>query len=130
MRKVIKNIPVFFLCLAWLVITTHLIIPHDHHLTDPLSAKQDACPVSNAKTGHTSHFPMHCHAFNDLTSEKAINYFFTENIQYNDIQIPGFFDPLAFNMHLTGIPVFNIPSPILNSLYLGLTPLRAPPSLS
>jgi len=130
MRKIIKNIPVFFLWLAWLVIIAHSIIPHDHQFADSFTAKEDACPVSNGKTGHNSGFPIHCHAFNDLTSEKALTYFFSENIRYNDISISSFFDPFAFELQFLCTTIIDIRKPFPDSHLLDLSPLRAPPSLS
>jgi hypothetical protein len=130
MSKVIKNIPAFFLWFAWLIITAHLMIPHDHHSGDSFIAKEDACPGSNGKTGHSSGFPMHCHAFNDLTSEKATIFFIIENIQDNVIAFSSFPDPFAFEIQSRGISIFDIRKPILNAYYLELTPLRAPPSIS
>lgn len=132
MGKIIKNIPAFFLWLAWLIITAHLIIPHDHHLADSFTADENACPVSNGKgkTSHNSGFPVHCHAFNDLTSEKAINYFFSENIQHNDIGISNSFDPFKFDLQLPGITIFNLRKTFTDSYFLKFSALRAPPSLT
>lgn len=130
MSKIFKNISVFSLWLAWLVITAHLIIPHDHHLADSFTSKDDSCPVSNGKTDHSSGFPIHCHAFNDLNSEKAITYFFTCNIQYNDIVISSFFDPLAFELQFHYIPIIDLRESFPDPYLLELSQFRAPPSLS
>jgi len=130
MRKIIKNIPVFFLWLAGLAMNAHLIIPHDHHLADTYSHQEDTCPVSNGETSHSSGFPIHCHAFNDLTSEKARMYLISENIQYNDIAINSFFDPFAFELQVPCITIYDLQKPFPDSHLPGLSPLRAPPSLS
>ena len=130
MRKIIKNIPAFFLWLAWLVIIAHSIIPHDHQFADSFTSKDDACPVSKGKTGHSSGFPVHCHAFNDLTSEKALTYFFSENIQYNNILISSFIDPFVFKLQFLCITIIEIRIPFPDSHLMELSPLRAPPSLS
>jgi len=130
MSKIIKNIPVFFLWLAWLVITAHVIIPHDHHSADSFTAKEDACPFSNGKTGQSSGFPIHCHAFNDLASEKASTYFLTENIRYNDVSISGFPDALTFELQVSCITIIDLQKPFTDSHLLELSPLRAPPSLT
>ncbi|MCX6320220.1 MAG: hypothetical protein NTX93_00220 [Bacteroidia bacterium] len=130
MHKIIKNIPAFFLLLAGLVITAHLIIPHDHHLADSFTTKEDSCPVSNGKSGHSSGFPIHCHAFNDLTSEKATAYYFICNIQNNDILISSFFDSLAFELQFHIIPIIDLRESFPDHYLLELSQFRAPPSLS
>jgi hypothetical protein len=130
MNKIIKNMPVFFLWLAWLVITAHQIIPHDHHLADTYSNQEDSCPVSNSKTGHHHGFPYHCHAFNDLASEKATTYVLQANIQTNDVLISGFPDIFVFELQVTLTTISNIRKFFPDFYLLELSPLRAPPSLS
>ncbi len=130
MRKIIKNISVFFLWLAWLVITAHVIIPHDHHLAESFTNQEDSCPVSNGKTSHSSGFPVHCHAFNDLTSEKATTYYFTCNIQYNNIVISSFFDPFTFELQFHYILIIDLRESFPDPYFLELSQFRAPPSLS
>jgi len=130
MSKILKNIPVFCLWVAGLSFYAHLLVPHDHHLADSFANKDDDCPVSSGKPGHSSGFPIHCYAFNDLTSEKATTYFFSKNIRYNVIEIRSSFDPFSFELQLPGTTVYDIHKPITNSHYPGLNPLRAPPSLS
>jgi hypothetical protein len=130
MNKAVKNIPVFFMWLAWLVLTVHLIIPHDHHLSGSFSTRENKCPVSDGDTGHKSGFPIHCHAFNDLTSPKATTYFFLEIIRYNNITINSFFDPFALELQFLCITIIDIRKPFPDSHLLEFSPLRAPPSLS
>ena len=128
-NKIIKYISVIFLWLAWLVLTAHVIIPHDHHLADSFTTKEDACPVSNGKTSHSSGFPVHCHAFNDLASEKATTYFFKFNIRYNDIAISSVFDPFAFEFQFPCITFIYLQNHLPDSHLLELSPYRAPPSI-
>jgi len=130
MNKAIKNIHIFFLWLACLVITAHLIIPHDHHLADSFTSNDDSCPVSNGKTDHTSGFPVHCHALNDLTSEKATTFYFTNNIQNNDIVIRSIIDPFAFEFQFHIIPIIELREPFPDHYLLELSQFRAPPSIS
>ena len=130
MRKVIKNIPVFCLWLAWLIITAHQIIPHDHHLAGTYSNHEDSCPITNSKTSHHPGFPVHCHAFNDLASEKATTYILTKIIQSNDISISGFPDAFTFELQVSRIMISDIRKPFPDPYLLELSPLRAPPSLS
>ena len=129
MSKIIKKIPVFFLWLAGLAIIAHIIIPHDHHLAGLFINQEDVCPVSNGKTGHSSGFPIHCHAFNDLASEKATKFVLTRNIPTNDISISGFPDASAFEFQVPRIMIYDIRKPFPDSPLLELSQLRAPPSL-
>jgi hypothetical protein len=130
MSKIIRNIPVIFLWLATLVMGAHLIIPHDHHLADTYLNQDDKCPVSSGKTGHGSGLPVHCHAFNDITSEKATTYFLKGNIRYNGISIGSFIDPFAFNLQYYCIIISDLRKPFTDSYLLNFSPFRAPPSLS
>lgn len=130
MRKVIKIIPVFFLWFAWLVVIAHLIIPHDHHLNDSFATKQDICPVSDGKTGHSSGFPLHCHAFNDLTSEKAITFLLTKIFLDEDIIISRYSDIFSFGSQIRSVTICNLLKPCRDLYFPEFSPLRAPPSLS
>ena len=85
MRKTFKSISVFFLWLAWLFILAHQIIPHDHHLVESVSYRGDSCPLSNNKSDHHPEFPVHCHALNDLTSEKVNVIIMKNQIPDNDL---------------------------------------------
>jgi hypothetical protein len=128
MRKVIKYIPVFFLWLAWLVITAHLIIPHDHHSSDLSGNKEDACPVTDGRSGHNHGLPIHCHAFNDLVTEKIIKFIPVKNIQFHDFTLSGISEVPYFQ-------VFNITFTEQHKTYpdnhcLEFYSLRAPPAIS
>ena len=68
MRTNIINI--FFVFLAAVVFNAHMILPHDHHLTQSDHC-QTTLPFHHDSSHHTG-FPVHCHAFNDLTPEEAI----------------------------------------------------------
>ena len=129
MCKIIKYISGFCLWLAWMVMTAHLIVPHDHHLADSFTNKEDKCPVSESKTGHSSGFPIHCHAFNDFASEKAFKYVIIENIQSNDISFSGFPAALTLELQLPRILISDIREPFPDSYLLEISSLRAPPSL-
>jgi hypothetical protein len=128
MSKVFKNLSIFSLWLACLVITAHVIIPHDHHSADSSAAKEDSCPASNGKPDHSSGFPVHCHALNDLTSEKTIIYYFARNIQNNDVLISIFFDPFELQFHY--IPIIDFRESFPDPYLLELSQFRAPPSFS
>jgi hypothetical protein len=71
MRKIIEFLTVVFLWVAGLSLSAHMLLPHDHHISDSYSHQNESCPVSDENSGHKPAFPAHCQAFNDLTSEKA-----------------------------------------------------------
>lgn len=127
MRKTIKYLPLFFMLLAWMVLTAHQVIPHDHHLNDSYTNKEDNCPVSESKTDHNKGFPLHCHAFNDLTSEKVVKFVLANYIHFTLFPADGFsyaFEPGSHNLTLIvvgqDLPEFHL---------LNFSSLRAPPSL-
>jgi hypothetical protein len=124
MRKIIKYIPVSFVWIAWLILTAHLIIPHDHHLTESVIS----CPVSDNKSDHHSGFPIHCNAFNDLTSEKARPYSVTQVIQLNTFTFISSSIVITFESQLHYIKAFYSQIHIPDSFTLELSLLRAPPS--
>jgi hypothetical protein len=125
MNKLFKNIAGFFILMAWLIITAHLIIPHDHHSTDLCGKMEDKCPLNDGKTRPDHGFPMHCHAFNDLVAEKFVKPVLTRNIQYHDFSIPDFSDIVKDQVSLTTISACQ--KKISNIDYFGLSSLRAPP---
>jgi hypothetical protein len=130
MNKIIKNTPVFFLLLAGLAINAHMIIPHDHHMMESIASQDDTCPISNNKTDHHTGFPVHCHAFNDLTAEKAITYVQIKEVQCKDYARTSFLDIAAFRFQFFNRRNFDIGKLPFNSEIPELSPLRAPPSLS
>jgi hypothetical protein len=128
MKKVIKYIPVFFLWIAWLVITAHLIIPHDHHSSDLYGNKENGCPVTDRKSGHDHGLPIHCHAFNDLAAEKIIKYIPYKNIQSHNFTFCDFYkipDFQTFHIIITEQHKTFVSNP-----YLEFNALRAPPAIS
>lgn len=130
MSKIIKNTPVFLLWLAGLAFCAHLMIPHDHHLGNTCSDQEDTCPVSNKKTSHSAGYPIHCHAFNDVASEKAISYHLIPHVQNQDVSIIGFLDGYTFDLQVACTTIFDIRKPFPDFHLLELSQLRAPPSLS
>lgn len=128
--RIIKGISVFSLWSAGLIFTAHLLIPHDHCLPDLFTNNEDSCPSSQGKTGHNSGFPVHCHAFNDLVSERANIYVLLKNILSDDMSSGCYPDTFADNVHVFGIIIPEIHKSLPESFLLELSPLRAPPSLS
>ena len=130
MRRAFKYISSVAMWLAVAAIWAHMIIPHDHHILETFSDQEQNCPASNHQSSHNSELPLHCHAFNDLASEKARVYNISQNIQNGNNAI--FIPP----NELISEPIFSI-SGIIDfqttfiiscghDLYL----LRAPPSLA
>jgi hypothetical protein len=120
----------FSLWLAGLIFIAHLVLPHDHHIAGTLSNQDENCPDSNSTAHHHPGFPVHCHAFNDLASEKAIIYLFSNYIHPDNTSAGYCPDPFTFTMPVSGITITNNPEHLLESYLSGSSPLRAPPSLS
>jgi hypothetical protein len=126
MRKIFRNISVLFIWLAWLVITAHLIIPHDHHSADSFATNQNSCATSHGKEDHHPGFPIHCHAFNDLASEKARPYII-KNVQNSVIGFCSFSYSSVFESNFPWIKITDFQKFLPDSYLLAFTPLRAPP---
>jgi hypothetical protein len=129
MSRIVKNIPVLFMWFAWLVLTAHLLIPHDHHLIESFS-REESCPASNSNTRHHSEFPIHCHAFNDLASEKAVTFVLKCNIISINFLFTDFPDAFVSENQIPLFTIFEIRKPFPDSYLLELSALRAPPSVS
>lgn len=126
----VKKIPAFFLLLAASVFYAHMIIPHDHHLAEADVCQENAGQVPGKHTTHHNGFPVHCHAFNDLASEKAIIY-----INFSQIQSVSSYpfsksDLTDFDLATTWISVFIDFNLAVNHGNLKLYSLRAPPLTS
>ena len=130
MSKILKNLPVLFLWIAGFIFIVHSFIPHDHHIPDTFSNQDEKCPASNNTSGHSSDFPMHCHAFNDLASEKSKPYHLSENIQYNFFALIISFGSSDPELQSSCINITYLFKPVLDSYILELSLLRAPPALA
>ena len=127
-RKILTYTSVFSIWLAWLLINAHLIIPHDHHSSDLFGNKEDTCPVTENRPVHNHGFPLHCHAFNDLTVEKFVKYAVSKNIQSDYISTAGFSDNFRSSAFLA--TVADSRQDFREHHFFDLSPLRAPPYLS
>ena len=130
MSKFLKYIPVYLLWLAGLTLCAHLIIPHDHHIADASVIEDENCPASERDSSHHSGLPVHCHAFNDLVSEKFRAYQILPDIQYN---LNAFISPSDENtsdLHVYRVGIIDLQKPYIDSYTLELFLLRAPPSLA
>jgi hypothetical protein len=129
MRKFLKKMPVFFLLIAWLVMFAHQIIPHDHHLSQSFTNQDDSCPLSKNTSNHHPVFPAHCHAFNDLASEKAITLVLVDNVLNCNLFFSWVTDVFAFDMQQPLIPCLYFSESSEDNDFLDISLLRAPPLL-
>jgi hypothetical protein len=129
MKRVLKNIPVIILWVAWLILTAHLLIPHDHHLVETYVNQEEPCPASHGSPNHHPLTPVHCHAFNDITFEKSVGFIHYFNqlsvglISYNS------FDPIIPDYHVQRIGLFGLNDSLPDHYLLEISSLRAPPVL-
>jgi hypothetical protein len=129
MKKVSSKTSVLFLWAAWLLLTAHSIIPHDHHSQESFGAIENSCLASGHQSDHNSKFPGHCHALNDLTSEKAIVYSFPGNIRFINFMATENARLLTFESYLNSFIIIELPEHLPVSHLLELSPFRAPPVL-
>jgi hypothetical protein len=131
MNKVFKYISALFLLLAGAVMVVHQTIPHDHHLSESVNNQDDSCPFSKHKTDHHPVLPVHCHAFNDLASEKVRTFVLRDNFQNTSLIFHYYKDVFAFDfdLQLTLVKVLDSGEPVTDSHILELSLLRAPPSI-
>lgn len=125
-RKIFKYLSVFSLWIAGLTLSAHLLLPHDHHIADTSSNQDKNCPASNNKSG----FPVHCHAFNDLASEKSRPIQISQNIQFYFIAFSSLSDASDFELQIPCVSVIDLRKPVFGSFTLELSLLRAPPALA
>lgn len=130
MSKIIRNLSVFMLWLAGIIFCAHLIISHDHHSSGSFSGQNENCPLSDQRHDHNPRFPAHCHAFNDLISEKLSPLKLLTVIQHNFITLVNTFAEsphkiLKFCV-IAESPDNSLPYPFISGSLL----LRAPPFLA
>jgi hypothetical protein len=128
MCKIIKSFSVFFFWLSWVIMTVHMIIPHDHHFTESVTDKGGSCPLTDNKSGHHSGFPVHCHVLNDLTSERLSSFIVKNQFQNKDILFAGNTDIIVHKNKTKVVTLFDISNSFSYSYILELSFLRAPPS--
>jgi hypothetical protein len=127
MNKILRNIPFFFLLLAGLVMVAHQTIPHDHHLPVSVFNQDDSCPFSKDKSSHHPVLPVHCHAFNDLASEKATTFFLSDNVRIVSLFFSDYDDVFATDLQQHSYTVLLLSEPVSDSHILEFSQLRAPP---
>lgn len=128
MSKIFKYVPVFFFWLAGLSLSAHILIPHDHHIADPNSVQDRNCSVPDNKSSHKSGFPIHCHAFNDLATEKVRLYHVSQNFQFNFIGFGILTDSNKPVVSLSCESIIDFQNPLYVTYALESNLLRAPPA--
>jgi len=126
--KIFKYITVLLLWVAGLSLSAHLIIPHDHHSADIIIDQDENCPSSDNESNHRSGLPLHCHAFNDLTSERIRTFQISENIQFTIFMLSKPTDN-SVGISSSSYNYFaELSKPFIDSFNLEFSSLRAPPA--
>jgi hypothetical protein len=127
LTRIVRNFGVLLLLLAALALVGHMIIPHDHHLVESDFLQEGTCPASNNSTHPHNGLPFHCHAFNDLSTEKTVTYAVIRNSQCRDFVTISVFDLAVTDLQLPCSRFLEILKLPVNSFILELSSLRAPP---
>lgn len=115
---------------AVVIFNAHMIIPHDHHQSESDLCQETKYPVSQDGRTHHPAFPTHCHAFNDLASEKTIVYNSIRYVKYPDFTPVSVLIPVVTNLQISWGRISDYFVLHVNSGILELSSLRAPPFLS
>lgn len=125
-----KKIGISFTILAGLIILVHAVVPHNHQYDFANSFELESTWKNFGQNKNTENHHFHCHVFNDLVSEKTINFFVNQ-------PFPDFQKFISSGIN------FNIASPLLknvtsiffgyrfiyiNDFFVTAQSLRAPPS--
>lgn len=116
--------------LAVILLCAHQIIPHDHHIASPYADLDKNCPASENKSEHHTGFPVHCHVFNDLVSEKSRAINVSPNHAINIVAIICKTGPGTFQAQIRVEKIIASQESFIDSAIFELHPLRAPPSLA
>ncbi len=129
MSKAFKNIAIFTVWLAGLVIIVHLIIPHDHHDESSVINKEVPCAANSDHPHKSPAFPVHCHALNDITFEKTSPAFVADNIPVCDLFVLTHIDSVVLVLYSSVAKIRDYQIPLIKIDFLRLSPFRAPPTL-
>ena len=121
---------VLLLWIAGLTVGAHLIIPHDHHSDESFIEQDVNCPASGHESEDKSGLPLHCHAFNDLTSERLKPFQISENIQFSFVIFSIITDTSDIVSSSSYISLIELSKPFIDSGLLKFSSLRAPPALA
>jgi len=126
MTRILHRTGRFFLIFAALIFNAHMMIPHDHHLSDS-NFLEEHCPASNSETGHHRGLPLHCHAFNDLASEKALNFTALNYVQNGHSALFFIPDIEVYFIQARWLRICDFSKHTIDSGISDLSYLRAPP---
>lgn len=130
MGRLFKYFQVLALWLAIFAMGAHMVVIHDHHAEIACSSGAEKCPASEDTSSHHPDSPIHCHAFNDVASEKAVSFQFQSKIQCYELIFSIVDDGCDFDLIL-GCTFYPIPQTPYRSPHLRYaSALRAPPSFS
>lgn len=128
MKRFIEHIRIIFLSLSVSLLIAHSIVPHDHHNNEQAKCEQQTVPPGEHNSDHKG-LPVHCHAFNDLASEKAVNFYIIKPEQLPEF-LPGCI-PGSNETILTASGILYKEEDIrpVSHGFLTLCSLRAPPAI-
>lgn len=108
----------------------HLLIPHDHHSDCSVFKKDNECHAGNkTNPDKTPVFPIHCHAFNDLTFEKTSSALIVYNdLPVFDLYIVNHFGSVIKDLDLFRTKTGDFHNPPTDTNFLRVSPLRGPPA--
>jgi hypothetical protein len=118
------------LWLAGFAMCGHLVIIHDHHIDGTGIRDEGACPATSEHSGHNHGFPMHCHAFNDIASEKAAATHVMPKVPCSNLVLIVPADPDCLETAFAAEVVPDLRIPFFDSSPRDHSSLRAPPSRS
>jgi hypothetical protein len=127
MKKIVKKTYLFFIFLAIFIYNAHMIIPHDHHQGDWDFCQENSVSGRGASNNHG--LPFHCHAFNDMASEKAVQYLVVTHFESTDL-IPGILTDQALVIRQSFLlnVIDQVDQPLEQHVF-NLIPFRAPPTI-
>lgn len=128
MRKILKYTSVFTFWLAGLTLSAHMLIPHDHHSADTFADQDERCPASKHSSDNHSGLPIHCHAFNDLTSERNRPLQIIDKLQFSLDSFNILTDNSSLILHSSFISLEEFSKPLFETSILNTSSLRAPPA--
>jgi hypothetical protein len=105
----------------------HMIIPHDHHSAGSEGGDKESCPVTQETQHHHPVFPGHCHAFNDLASEKFSPVILKSGSDNSFVQVIWLPEELVHGVYISKSFIHTSPV-LLREIHLSeLSLFRGPP---
>jgi hypothetical protein len=127
--KILVKLRIVLLIIGAIAVNAHMIIPHDHHLSDSFAGQYNECPVSDNGGGHHTGMPVHCHACNDLASEKSVILVAVSHFASSDFLTGNYISYKNPNLHFAGFVNKEFSVNHSDSDYDKINLLRAPPAI-